>query len=105
LLGGKMEAVREGEYGRAEIDVTAPDSPLFAGTPPHQRVWASHGDSILEGPPGFRTTASAPNATLAAFEHRERACYGIQFHPEVTHTEAGARILKNFLFDIAKCEP
>ena len=105
LLGGKIEAVTEREYGRAEIDVTASDSPLFAGTPPHQRVWASHGDSILEGPPGFRTTASAPNATLAAFEHRERACYGIQFHPEVTHTEAGARILKNFLFDIAKCEP
>jgi GMP synthase (glutamine-hydrolysing) len=105
LLGGKIEAVTEREYGRAEIDVTAPDSPLFAGTPPHQRVWASHGDSILEGPPGFRTTASAPNATLAAFENRERACYGIQFHPEVTHTEAGARILKNFLFDIAKCEP
>ena len=103
LLGGKVEAAAEREYGRAEIDVTA-ESPLFAGTPAHQRVWASHGDSILEGPPGFHTTASSPNAPIAAFEHRERGCYAIQFHPEVTHTEAGTRILKNFLFDIAKCD-
>ncbi|HUP60154.1 MAG TPA: glutamine-hydrolyzing GMP synthase [Thermoanaerobaculia bacterium] len=104
FLDGKVEAATEREYGRAEIDVTA-DSPLFAGTPPHQRVWASHGDRILQGPPGFSTTASSPNAPVAAFEHRERRCYGILFHPEVTHTEAGVQIIRNFLFDIAGCEP
>jgi GMP synthase (glutamine-hydrolysing) len=104
LLEGRVEPAAEREYGRAEIDVTA-ESPLFASTPNHQRVWASHGDSILAAPPGFRVTASSPSAPIAAFEHRERACYGIQFHPEVTHTEAGGQILKNFLFDIAGCKP
>ena len=104
FLDGKVEAATEREYGRAEIDVTA-ESPLFTGTPAHQRVWASHGDRILREPPGFQTTASSPNAPITAFEHRERRCYGIQFHPEVTHTEAGVRIIRNFLFDIAGCEP
>ena len=104
LLDGKVEAAAEREYGRAEIDVTA-ESPLFTSTPSHQRVWASHGDSILAGPPGFHTTASSPSAPIAAFENRERQCYGIQFHPEVTHTEAGGQIIKNFLFDIVQCTP
>ena len=104
FLDGVVEAANEREYGRAEIDVTS-DSPLFAGTPPHQRVWASHGDSILKEPPGFRVTASSSNAPIAAFENRDRVCYGIQFHPEVTHTEAGAQIVRNFLFDIVGCKP
>jgi GMP synthase (glutamine-hydrolysing) len=104
LLDGGVEAAAEREYGRAEIDITA-ESPLFTGTPSHQRVWASHGDSILREPPGFRVTASSPSAPIAAFENPDRATYAIQFHPEVTHTEAGGQILKNFLFDIARCEP
>ncbi|HVG24659.1 MAG TPA: glutamine-hydrolyzing GMP synthase [Thermoanaerobaculia bacterium] len=104
FLDGRVEAANEREYGRAEIEITA-DSPLFANTPKQQKVWASHGDSILAGPPGFRTIASTPNAPVAAFEHAERRCYGIQFHPEVTHTESGGQILKNFLFDIAGCTP
>ncbi|MGZ5464290.1 MAG: glutamine-hydrolyzing GMP synthase, partial [Thermoanaerobaculia bacterium] len=104
FLHGKVEAATEREYGRAEIEVTA-DSPLFRETPRRQQVWASHGDRILEGPPGFQTTASSPNAPVTAFENPERRCYGIQFHPEVTHTEAGAQILRNFLFDIAECKP
>jgi GMP synthase (glutamine-hydrolysing) len=103
-LGGRVEPAAEREYGRAEIDVTA-QSPLFTNTPSHQRVWASHGDSILQEPPGFRVTATSENAPIAAFEHPERRCYCIQFHPEVTHTEAGGQLLKNFLFDIAGCEP
>ena len=104
LLDGRVEAAAEREYGRAEIDVTA-KSPLFANTPDHQKVWASHGDRILAEPPGFRVTATSPNAPIAAFENRDRRCYGIQFHPEVTHTEAGGQLLKNFLFDIAECKP
>lgn len=104
LLQGRVEAAAAREYGRAEIEVTA-ESPLFKDTPKRQQVWASHGDSILEGPPGFRTTASSSNAPLAAFENHERRCFCIQFHPEVTHTEAGAQIIRNFLFDIAGCKP
>ncbi len=104
LLDGRVEAASEREYGRAEIDVVA-NSPLFAATPTHQHVWASHGDRILSAPPGFETTASSPNAPIAAFENRDRQCYGILFHPEVTHGEAGSQIIRNFLFDIAGCEP
>jgi GMP synthase (glutamine-hydrolysing) len=104
LLEGNVEAASEREYGRAEIDVVG-ESPLFAATPRHQRVWASHGDSILREPPGFVTTAKSDNAPIAAFEHRERRCYGIQFHPEVTHSEAGGQVIHNFLFDIAGCKP
>jgi GMP synthase (glutamine-hydrolysing) len=104
LLEGKVEAATEREYGRAEIEVTS-ESPLFRDTPRRQQVWASHGDRILEGPPDFHTTASSPNAPVTAFENRNRRCYGIQFHPEVTHTEAGAQIIRNFLFDIVECKP
>ena len=104
LLQGKVEAAHEREYGRAEIEVTA-ESPLFKDTPRRQQIWASHGDRIIEAPPGFHTTASSPSAPLAAFENRERRCFCIQFHPEVTHTEAGAQIIRNFLFDIAECKP
>ncbi|HEX6161232.1 MAG TPA: glutamine-hydrolyzing GMP synthase, partial [Thermoanaerobaculia bacterium] len=104
LLGGRVEAAAEREYGRAEIEITA-ETPLFANTPPRQRVWASHGDRILEGPPGFRLTATSPSAPVTAFENLERRCWGIQFHPEVTQTEAGRQIIKNFIFDIAGCKP
>ncbi len=104
FLHGKVEPADEREYGRAEIEVTA-DSPLFRETPATQQVWASHGDRILAVPPGFVITATSPSAPITAFENRERRCYGIQFHPEVTHTEAGAKILSNFLFEIAGCKP
>ena len=104
FLDGKVEAATEREYGRAEIDVTG-ESSLFAGTPKHQRVWASHGDRILAAPAGFEVTAVSASAPITAFESTERRCYGIQFHPEVTHSEAGVQLLKNFLFNIAGCEP
>ena len=104
LLDGVVEPAAEREYGRAEIDVIAP-SPLFANTPSHQRVWASHGDRIVQAPPGFHLTAKSNNAPMAGFDNPTRRCYCIQFHPEVTHTEAGAQILRNFLFDIAGCKP
>jgi GMP synthase (glutamine-hydrolysing) len=104
FLGGRVEPASEREYGRAEIEVIA-ESPLFAGTPARQRVWASHGDTIFAGPPGFRTTAKSDSAPVGAFEDRERRIYGIQFHPEVTHTEQGTAILRNFLFGVAGCTP
>src|SRR5439155_1263782 len=104
LLEGKVEAADEREYGRAEIDVIA-DSLLLANTPKHQRVWASHGDRIMREPHGFRVTARSDNAPIAGFENRERGFFGILFHPEVTHTEAGTEILRNFLFRIAGCKP
>jgi len=104
LLDGVVEPATEREYGRAEIDVVD-HSVLFKNTPPHQRVWASHGDSIMQAPPGFHLTAKSPNAPIAGFDDDQRRCYCIQFHPEVTHTEAGGQILRNFLFDVAGCKP
>ncbi|HEV7919762.1 MAG TPA: glutamine-hydrolyzing GMP synthase [Thermoanaerobaculia bacterium] len=104
LLDGVVEAATEREYGRAEIDVIA-ESALLANTARHQRVWASHGDRILREPPGFTRIASSVNAPIAGFENLQRQCYGIQFHPEVTHSEAGSQIVRNFLFDIAGCKP
>jgi GMP synthase (glutamine-hydrolysing) len=101
FLGGKVEAAPEREYGRAQI--TAGDSVLFRDTSPSQTVWMSHGDKILEAPPGFEVIARSPNAPFAGFESKERRCLGIQFHPEVTHTEHGTQILKNFLFGVAGC--
>jgi GMP synthase (glutamine-hydrolysing) len=103
LLEGRVEAASEREYGRAEVRVS--ESVLFANTPADQSVWMSHGDRILEPPPGFRPIASSSNAPIAGFESKERRCYGIQFHPEVTHTRHGSEILKNFLFAIAGCSP
>lgn len=102
FLDGKVEASAEREYGRAEIEVIV-DSPLFAGTPRRQQVWESHGDRIIKEPPGFIVTATSKNAPISAFEDRKRAIYGIEFHPEVTHSEAGTQILRNFLFDISGC--
>ncbi|MGZ5464374.1 MAG: glutamine-hydrolyzing GMP synthase [Thermoanaerobaculia bacterium] len=104
LLDGKVEAATEREYGGAEIEVIR-DSPLFAGTPKRQQVWESHGDRVLQEPPGFVVTATSANAPISAFENRKTRCFGIEFHPEVTHSEAGTRIIHNFLFDIAGCEP
>jgi GMP synthase (glutamine-hydrolysing) len=104
LLDGKVDAATAREYGRAELEVTA-ESPLFAGTPKRQQVWESHGDRIVHEPPGFVVTARSKNAPISAFEHRQRRCFGIEFHPEVTHSEAGTQIIRNFLFDIAGCEP
>jgi GMP synthase (glutamine-hydrolysing) len=101
FLDGKVEAADDREYGRAEIRVEK--SRLFAGTPEEQTVWMSHGDRILAPPPGFHPIASSANAPVAGFESPERNCFGIQFHPEVTHSEYGSQIVKNFLFEIAGC--
>src|SRR6266851_1136718 len=76
LLDGRVEAATEREYGRAEIEVIR-KSPLFAGTPDRQRVWESHGDRIVEPPPGFVVTATSANAPISAFENRDRRCFGI----------------------------
>ncbi|HVT04276.1 MAG TPA: glutamine-hydrolyzing GMP synthase [Thermoanaerobaculia bacterium] len=103
FLGGEVEAAPEREYGRAEIEIIQ-DSALFSDTAKTHRVWMSHGDKILKPPPGFELTASSPNTAIAAFENRESRCYGIQFHPEVTHTEHGRKIIRNFLFDICGSE-
>jgi len=97
-LGGRVEPADRREYGRAEIDVVAPGL-LFAGLAGSETVWMSHADHIGEPPPGFAVTARTANAPVVACEDRERGLWGIQFHPEVSHTVSGAEILRNFLYE------
>ncbi len=100
-LGGKVVAADRREFGQARLDVVAPGE-LFHGIPARTQVWMSHGDSVEDPGPGFETLARTTNTPFAAVCHPERRLYGIQFHPEVTHTERGRDILGNFLLRISK---
>jgi GMP synthase (glutamine-hydrolysing) len=104
-LGGKVESSEHKEFGRAEIDIVA-DNALFADVWPQgsrQPVWMSHGDRVTQLPEGFRATASTASAPYAAIADEQRRFYGVQFHPEVAHTPAGAALLRNFTHTIAGC--
>lgn len=95
-LGGKVESADAREYGRAEIEITTPGL-MFTDLERAQPVWASHGDRIVESPPGFTLTATTANAPVVAFENLGRRIFGLQFHPEVSHTPQGTDMLQNFL--------
>ena len=95
-LGGRLERSREREYGPARIRRLADDDPLLDGTPREQQVWMSHGDRVLELPPGFRPLASTDAIPFAAAGDPARRLYAVQFHPEVAHTEHGRAVLENF---------
>jgi GMP synthase (glutamine-hydrolysing) len=97
-LGGKVVPGAEREYGSREIQATAP-SCLVEGL---KSVWMSHGDRILEPPPNFQVTARSATA-MAAMENPSKRIFGIQFHPEVTHTENGTLLLRRFVFEICGC--
>ncbi len=97
VLGGTVESSARREYGRAEIEIGGA-SRLFAGCANRETVWMSHGDRVDELPRGFVATARTPNAGIVAFEDPSRCIYGIQFHPEVSHTVSGGEILRNFLY-------
>jgi len=90
------------EYGPAELRVENKKSPLLGGVPERSRVWMSHGDSVLEPPPGFQRLASTERCKIAAMGDDARRIYGVQFHPEVVQTEPGAQVLENFLHRIAQ---
>ena len=102
-LGGKVRAAEKREYGHAHIEITQP-SRLFAAVPEKLSVWMSHGDEAVNLPPGFRLTASSPNA-VAAIENAEAGMWAVQFHPEVHHTRMGTQILRNFALDICGAKP
>ena len=103
-LGGTVGRTGTREYGHTEATV-AGDSCLFAGTPDDQIVWMSHGDAVQGAPEGFTVTASTTETPVAAFESRERRLYGLQWHPEVGHSQFGQDALKNFLYEGAGLEP
>ncbi len=99
-LGGVVENALDREYGPATLDLEADDHPLFGGFEKHTRVWMSHGDRLIKEPPGFRVIGSSENAPITAMVHETLPRLGIQFHPEVSHTENGMRLLSNFVFNI-----
>ena len=96
LLGGEVESSDTREYGRAEVDVID-HGVLFEGLGERETVWMSHGDRIRDLPEGFQVCASTSSAPTVAFENSDRRMFGIQFHPEVSHTVSGGEILRNFL--------
>jgi GMP synthase (glutamine-hydrolysing) len=103
-LGGSVARTGLSEFGGTSLRVVEPGA-LFAGLPDELSVWMSHGDSVAEPPPGFTVTAESAGAPVAAFEDRDRALAGVQFHPEVLHSQQGQRVLEHFLHDIAGCRP
>ena len=94
---GTVGRNERGEYGRTELTVSADAGVMLKGTDATQTVWMSHFDAITDMPEGFTTTASTPDAPVAAFENRERGLYGVQYHPEVVHTDNGQHIIEQFL--------
>ena len=103
LCGGRVESAPTSEYGRTEVDVADAKSLLFEGVPRKNICWMSHTDYISSLPEGFHTTASTPVCPIAAMEHPAERLYAVQFHPEVMHTENGAKILRNFVYEVCGC--
>ena len=102
-LQGKVERANKREYGKAMISVVN-DSPFFGQLAKEQTVWMSHGDLVIETPQGFHIDASSEHCPIAAMSHPERNLYAVQFHPEVRHSEYGNEMIRNFLYDVCKCE-
>jgi GMP synthase (glutamine-hydrolysing) len=102
LLGSKVVAAQDREYGRTDIAIRDGDK-LFRGVPHDTQVWMSHGDKVEANPKEFQVLASTKNCAYAAVRHKKRAFYGVQFHPEVHHTPFGSQILRNFLYAICGC--
>ncbi len=103
-LGGQVARTGLSEFGRTKLRVLRPESPLFAGLEV-ESVWMSHGDSVQSAPEGFDVTAASLGATVAAFEDLRSGHAGVQFHPEVLHTEHGQEILRRWLIEVANCRP
>jgi GMP synthase (glutamine-hydrolysing) len=105
-LGGTVSHTGQGEYGRTVLTQSATGaSPLCPDWPATSTVWMSHGDAITEVPAGFVATATTPGAPVAAMHDAERRLFGLQFHPEVVHTDRGGEVFDHFLIDVCGCAP
>ena len=103
LFGGELERSQRREYGKAIIQIDR-ENLLFSEVRGGTSVWMSHGDHLSVLPPQFEVLAHTENIPFAGIGNAEKKIYGLQFHPEVAHTEEGTRILRNFLFGICRCE-
>ncbi len=104
MMGGKVNKCKDREYGRAELFVDS-NKDLFSNLPTNLTCWMSHGDEIAQLPPGFEKIAHTLNNNCAAMANRTRKIYGVQFHPEVVHTQRGVNILQNFVLGVCSCLP
>ncbi len=104
LLEGKVGEAKEREFGRADIDIIS-DSPFAKDLTKKNTVWMSHGDKVEKIPSGFKTIATSDNSQFAAISNEDKKIYAVQFHPEVEHTKEGKTMIKNFVMDIAGCQP
>ncbi|RLT26350.1 MAG: glutamine-hydrolyzing GMP synthase [Chloroflexi bacterium] len=101
-LGGRVAPAAHREYGHAVITVSDAENPLLSGLPASMPVWMSHGDQVVDLPPGFRSIAQSESSPVAVMADAA-GHLGIQFHPEVVHTPQGDQLLQNFLFNVAHC--
>jgi GMP synthase (glutamine-hydrolysing) len=101
-LGGVVSQTGKSEYGRTDLAAQSATK-IFKELPQSQKVWMSHGDAVTQAPPGFTVAASTSDTAIAAFENESGHLAGVQFHPEVLHSEHGQAILKNWLINIAQC--
>ena len=104
MLGGRVERTPDAEYGRVSLTASGP-SLILDGTPARQDVWMSHADSVVAAPDGFEVTASTGGSPAAVMENARRGVYGVQFHPEVAHTEHGTAMLEGFLRRACRAPP
>lgn len=103
-MGGEVSQTGEREYGRTQIERVG-DSVLLDGTDADQFVWMSHGDAVISAPEGFTVTARSAGAPVAAFENTDSSLYGVQWHPEVLHSDQGQKVIENFLYQGAGLSP
>ncbi len=113
ILGGDVKPAHSREFGRTKLHIAQDSalsaggpqsSSLLAGLPQDTTVWMSHGDQVQQLGPEFIPLASTPTCPLAAMRHKSRPFYGVQFHPEVTHTPHGTQIIENFLYKICQAQ-
>ena len=102
MLGGQVKSSTCREYGRGKLNILSKGS-LFKGIPSKLTVWNSHGDCLVKLPKGFKSLAQTENSDFASIENTAKNFYGLQFHPEVEHSEKGKEIIRNFLFSVCKC--
>ncbi|MDQ6658717.1 MAG: glutamine-hydrolyzing GMP synthase [Actinomycetota bacterium] len=100
-LGGRVDRTGRGEYGSTTLAAAADRGVLLQDLPATIEVWMSHGDAVAQAPQGFSVTAVTADTPIAAFENVDRKLAGVQFHPEVIHTQFGQDVLRRFLFDVA----